>query len=206
MLTPLAISALALLSERPMHPYEMHQTLIQRREDRIVKVRPGSLYHAIDKLAELGLVRAARTEREGNRPERTTYEITERGQLALTERVAELIAAPEYEYPSFPLAISEAHNLPRRTVLDVVRRRLAALEARRTEFVDGRRELRDRELPRRYWLDLDYLIAILDAERRWLTQLVADLESGELPWIENGESTDPDRDPSASQTPEMKEN
>ncbi|HWU59288.1 MAG TPA: PadR family transcriptional regulator, partial [Microbacteriaceae bacterium] len=39
MITPLAIATLALLAERPMHPYEMYQTLIQRAEDRIVKVR-----------------------------------------------------------------------------------------------------------------------------------------------------------------------
>ena len=42
-LTPLGLAALALLAERPMHPYEMYQTLVHRREDRNVKVRPGSL-------------------------------------------------------------------------------------------------------------------------------------------------------------------
>src|SRR5437868_2840544 len=40
-LTPLAITVLALLNERPMHPYEMHQLLLARRVDRVVKVRPG---------------------------------------------------------------------------------------------------------------------------------------------------------------------
>ena len=40
-LTPLAVAALALLAEGPTHPYEMYQTLVQRSEDRLVKVRPG---------------------------------------------------------------------------------------------------------------------------------------------------------------------
>lgn len=87
-LTPLAMAALALLAERPMHPYEMYQTLIHRSEDRIVKVRPGSLYHTVARMADQGLARVTGTEREGNRPERTTYEITERGHLALAERIA----------------------------------------------------------------------------------------------------------------------
>ena len=56
-LMPLGIAALALLTERPMHPYEMYQILLLRKEDRIVKVRPGSLYHAVNKLEEGGLVR-----------------------------------------------------------------------------------------------------------------------------------------------------
>ena len=57
-LTPLAVAALALLAERPSHPYEMYQTLVQRSEDRLVKVRPGSLYHTVDRLEAHGFVRA----------------------------------------------------------------------------------------------------------------------------------------------------
>src|ERR1700759_3275317 len=56
-LTSLGISVLALLRERPMHGYEMFQTLVQRHADRIVKVRPGSLYHAVDRLTEEQLIR-----------------------------------------------------------------------------------------------------------------------------------------------------
>jgi len=183
-MTPLAMAALALLSEHPMHPYEMYQTLIQRHEDRLVKVRPGSLYHTVNKLTELGLVRVTGTDREGNRPERTTYEITERGQLALAERIADIIAAPVYEFPSFPVAIGEAHNLPKDTVIDLVRRRLKGLDVLREEAEDAFVHFGRTALPRKYWLDVSYLEAVYSAEREWLTKLVADLESGELDWAE----------------------
>jgi DNA-binding PadR family transcriptional regulator len=76
LLTPLGVSVLALLRERPMHGYEMFQTLTTRRDHRIVKVRPGSLYHVVARLAEHGLIRPSGTGRAGNRPERTTFEIT----------------------------------------------------------------------------------------------------------------------------------
>ncbi len=56
MLTPLAVSALALLNEHPMHPYEMYQSLLERHKDRIVKVRPGSLYHTVERLHAADLV------------------------------------------------------------------------------------------------------------------------------------------------------
>ena len=62
-----------------MHPYEMYQLSLQRRDHRLVKIRPGTLYHAVRRLGESGLVAALGTEREGNRPERTTYEITDAG-------------------------------------------------------------------------------------------------------------------------------
>lgn len=50
---PLAVSALGLLLERPMHPYETVQLLLARWEDRLVKVPPDSLYHVVDRLAGL---------------------------------------------------------------------------------------------------------------------------------------------------------
>ncbi|HEY0247272.1 MAG TPA: PadR family transcriptional regulator [Gryllotalpicola sp.] len=183
-MTPLGMAALALLNERPMHPYEMYQTLIQRSEDRIVKVKPGSLYHTVNKLEQLGLVRATGIDREGNRPERTTYEITEKGNLALAERIAEVIEAPEYEYPIFPVAISQAHNLPRETTINLLKRRLQRLDAWRDDLVLALRQLGRIELPRKYWLDVDYLRSQYDAERGWLRGIVADIESGDLDWNE----------------------
>ena len=106
-LTPLAVSVLALLAERAMHPYEMYQLLLDRHEDELVKVRPGSLYHTVERLDGLGHVRACGTERSGNRPERTTYEITSTGRAALRWRLLEMLNAPVNEYPEFPVALSE---------------------------------------------------------------------------------------------------
>ncbi|NKX50858.1 PadR family transcriptional regulator, partial [Arthrobacter deserti] len=126
-LTPLGVSALALLAERPMHPYEMYQLLLERWEDRVVKVRPGSLYHTVDRLAGQGYLRATGTRRAGNRPERTTYEITGEGRAILLGHLRELLAVPVNEYPRFPLALSEAHNLPRQTVIELCGQRLGLL-------------------------------------------------------------------------------
>ena len=181
-ITPLGIAALASLAERPMHPYEMYQLLIQRAEDRIVKVRPGSLYHTIDRLARQGLVRAIGTEREGNRPERTTYEITESGQLSLSERVAEMLATPVNEYPGFPLAIAEAHNLPKASVLDLLRRRIVRLRAETEFLTTGLIDIKKKNVERKFWLDVAFLKAMTEAEIAWIEGFVAELEAGEIAW------------------------
>jgi len=181
-LTPLGIAALALLAERAMHPYEMYQLLVQRREDRVVKVRPGSLYHAIDRLAWKGLVRAVGTEREGNRPERTTYEITSEGRSALTDRVSEMLATPVNEYPEFPLAIGEAHNLPRETVLHLLQCRRMRLQSESEQLATAVAHVTAKSIPRRFWLDVTYQQALLDAEIAWLDDLLTQLETGALEW------------------------
>ena len=181
-LMPLGMAALALLAERPMHPYEMYQVLLLRKEDRLVKVRPGSLYHAVNKLEEAGLVRIVGTDREGNRPERTTYEITNDGREQFLNRVEELIAEPINEYPRFPMAIGEAHNLPLDKVIQLIRTRLAALAVDREEGMSEYAEVQAKGVPTRYLLDAPYLLAMHDAEVAWLEKLIADLESGAIDW------------------------
>ena len=183
-LTPLAVAALALLAEGPTHPYEMYQTLVQRSEDRLVKVRPGSLYHTVDRLARQGLVRATGTEREGNRPERTTYEITEEGSLSLGQRVADILATPVNEFPEFPLGLGEAHNLPLETVVGLLRKRVGLIRANITMLDQVIHIIRGKNLPVKYWLDVRYLRAMAEADVATLESLIDDLDSGEISWAE----------------------
>lgn len=181
-LTPLGLAVLGLLVEGPKHPYEMFQTFVARSEDRIVKVRPGSLYHAVERLEKDGLVRATGTEREGNRPERTTYEITDAGQDRMLERITEMLAEWKYEYPEFPLAIAEAHNLPRETVIKLLQKRVLELRAqlelvgRSVDHVEGK------NLERKYWLEASYLRVIVEAETEWVENLITELENGTIDW------------------------
>lgn len=181
-LTPLAVCVLALLNERPMHPYEMYQLLLERHADRIVKVRPGSLYHTVERLAGEQFVRAKGTERSGNRPERTTYMITGEGQAALRQRVAELIRTPQNEYPAFPVVLAEAHNVDRREIIEHLRTRIVHLQGALAEmqaWLDGARTM---DVPEAYWLAVEYQHAMTTTERDWLSHLADRIESKELSW------------------------
>ncbi len=182
MLTPLAMAVLALLEERPMHPYEMYQTLLQRREDYLVKIRPGSLYHTVTRLAEQDMVRAEGTDRAGNRPERTIYRINASGSTALRARVAEIIRRPLREFPIFPLAMSEAHNLPADEVIHLLNERIGWLDNDLTEIEALHTWLTTNQVPRRYWMVIEYLRGQAEAERNWLRGVVTELSEGTLTW------------------------
>lgn len=190
-LTPLGIAALALLAERPMHPYEMYQLLLQRHEDRVVKVRRGSLYHAVDRLLEQGLAAVRGTERAGNRPERTSYEITDAGREALGSTIADILATPVNEYPRFPLALGESHHLPRHEVAALLGARVALLHAELAEIERLMTAASATGIPRLYWIDADYRATLLRAEISWLTATVAEIETGALPWLDSGAGTGP---------------
>ena len=123
-LTPIAIMALALLREDDMHPYEMMRLLRHRRDDRMVSVTNGTFYHTIARLQRAGLIDEVGSDRDGNRPERTTYTLLPAGAEAVREWLrAEL---PRVDHPiEFRVALAEAHNLERDEVIALLRERVA---------------------------------------------------------------------------------
>ena len=179
---PLGVSVLALLSEGPMHPYEMYQLLLERKEDRIVKIRPGSLYHAVARLHGQELVAEVGTDRDGNRPERTTYEITSSGRRVLVDRLAEILRAPVREYPQFTLGLSEMHNLPASEATALLRARIEDLSREIEELSGFQRLAEERRVSEIYWAGIDYTYHMLTAEVTWLTSYIERVDSGELEW------------------------
>ena len=77
--TPVALSVLNLLNERPMHPYEMRVLMRERGHDRAFQIRESSVYDTVARLADRGFIEPVEVSREGRRPERTVYAITEAG-------------------------------------------------------------------------------------------------------------------------------
>lgn len=66
---------------QPVHGYDVRRELLSWSADKWANVQPGSIYHALRKLAEEGLIREVGTEQVGGRPARTSYEITEKGSI-----------------------------------------------------------------------------------------------------------------------------
>src|SRR5215470_7487278 len=102
---PLALAVLALLFERPMHPYEMAATLKHRHKHESIKLRYGSLYTVIELLLGRGFIGAKETSRDGKRPERTIYTLTRAGCDELRDWMRELLSEPAKEFPQFEAAL-----------------------------------------------------------------------------------------------------
>ncbi|MGU3292272.1 PadR family transcriptional regulator [Williamsia sp. M5A3_1d] len=185
-MTPLAVLVLGLAAERPMHPYEMLQTLLARKEDRFANIRPGSLYHTVDRLLDRELLCVSDIERSGNRPERTVYAITEQGRSALTRRLTVLLQTPSAEYPELYLGLAEAHELPRSTVIESLAVRIDALTAERAMFTAAADQAAGRGVSEIYLLDIGCRCATLTAQIDWLTDLHSRLVDGTLSWDARG--------------------
>lgn len=197
---PLALAVLSCLWERPMYPYEMTTSLRERGKEDSIRLNFGSLYAVIKSLERHGLIEAARTEREGNRPERIVYAITEAGKLEALDWLRELVALPVKEYPAFETGLSLLPMLPPTEATTLLRERLARLDADLAERarVSGLPEVQG--LPELFLIEGSYRVAMLEAERAFVASTVARLEAGDLGgfqlWVRLHEMVSAGREPS----------
>ena len=177
---PLALAVLACLHERPMHPYEMASTMRERGKEHSIKLNYGSLYTVVDNLAKHGLIEAVEARREGRRPERTVYQLTDSGRVKLDAWMSDLLARPVKEYPQFEAALSLLPVLHPDHVLALLRERVRALEK---DIVTHRLILDAASkggLPRLLMIEGEYHLALRDTELAWVRDLADELEAGTL--------------------------
>src|SRR5262249_30255519 len=124
---PLALAVLALLFERPMHPYEMAATLKQRHKHESIKLRYGTLYTVIELLIARRFIRAKETSRDGKRPERTVYTLTALGADELRDWMRELLREPAKEFSQFEAALCLLPVLPPDEAIRLMRDRALQL-------------------------------------------------------------------------------
>ena len=189
----LALAVLAVVIERPVHPYEMASVLRTRGKDQDMPIKWGSLYTVVGNLEKHGLIEVAGSERSGARPERTVYRITAAGREELTDWVRELIGTPEREQPRFEAGLSVLGVLSPAEAIALLRTRRDALQSQ----VDGQRAAlaaTAEEVPRIFLVEDEYDLALRSAELTWLDGLLAELADGTLPgldlwqsWHETGE-------------------
>ena len=177
---PLALAVLVSLYERPMHPYEVAQTLRQRAKQESVRLNYGSLYAVVESLEKKGFIKATGTVREGKRPERTVYEITDDGSREMNDWMTELISTPAKEYPAFMAGLSFLPSLDPDDALVALRGRADALTVKLAAMRGAMKAATDAGLPRIFELENEYEVSQLAAELKYVNGLVKDMESGTL--------------------------
>jgi DNA-binding PadR family transcriptional regulator len=175
---PLALAVLALLFERPMHPYEMGLVLKQRHKEDSIKLRYGSLYTVIELLLARGFVTARETSREGKRPERTVYEITPTGRDELHDWMVDLVGQPSKEYPQFEAALSLLPVLPPDEALALLRRRLELIEDDAAILSRSIAQAGLANFPPIFLVETEYRLALMKAEQHFVAELARRIESG----------------------------
>jgi len=176
-----SLTVLCLLRTRPMHPYEMQRLIREWHKDEFLDLKRGSLYHAIERLKRSGLISPVETNREGKRPERTIYRLTERGEEEVYEWLRQLLAKPVREPSQFFAALSFLPLLAPDSVLHELQQRVFLLESEIAGLNAVLREMMPK-IGRLVLVEVEYERALREAEMAWVKSLMEDLRSGKLAW------------------------
>jgi DNA-binding PadR family transcriptional regulator len=178
----LALAVLATVVQRPMHRYEMASVMRARGKDRDMNIKWGSLYTVVQNLERSGYLEPIGITRQGARPERTMYQITDAGRDEMIAWTRELISEPEAEHTRFVAGLSVLAVLTPQEVTDLLRQRVQRL----TEALDTLRgELQQAaHVPRLFLIEDEYRVAMTQAETEWTAALLDELTAGTFPHLD----------------------
>ncbi len=172
---------LAALAKRgPMHGHQLRRDARLDRADLWSRVKPGSLYSALHRMADEGLIRALRTEQPGALPARTVYEVTDEGLRELRALRDEAFTEIDIRPDPVDLALAVSADLDRELLRGYLDDRIAALRARASHI----EHLLDRRWPDQSAADdliAEHARMRIRSEIDWHEKVLADLDKLDQP-------------------------
>ena len=169
----LILGAVALFE--PVNGYQIRRELLSWQVDRWAKTNPGSIYHGLTSLTNLGhLVRHDLV--DGGR-EVAVYELTPTGRDELRRLMIESLETVDaFQRTAFHVAFSMLPLLDRAQVVRSLTRRRVALEQTVKELADHQPGVAPPHATRSMLLWLDIAVA----ELAWLRETIEEVRSGSL--------------------------
>ncbi|RKN15790.1 PadR family transcriptional regulator [Micromonospora musae] len=171
----LVLPMLGLLVEQPAHAYDLTRRLHERYAQ--VSVTRSTVTSLLKALDRAGLLSARPAERSGNRPPRTTYELTEAGVAEFRQRVEAGLRDTAVASLDFVMAVAYVAILPADLAASVLEERadrldheLAALRAEPHGVLEV------------HMLEVAYWRAVVAAEVAWARTLVRRIRSHDIDW------------------------
>jgi DNA-binding PadR family transcriptional regulator len=165
---------------QPVHGYDVRRELLSWDVESSANIQPGSIYHALRKLSEEGLLAEVATEQVGARPARTTYRITPKGQSEFEELLRKYWWNAGPSVDPFSAAWAFVPALPRAEAIAALRNRARMLDSRaemhRAALNDKTGWTADKP-PHVAW-QFELAVVKLEAEIAWCERVADRVESG----------------------------
>lgn len=122
-LTTPDLVVLSLLSERPMHGYEINLELEMRDVKDWAGVSRPQVYYSLNKLKSLKMVSILTAKSAGEGPDRQVYRIIQKGKQALERALSETSWASQRTISPFLTWLALSSHVPRRDVQTIIEQR-----------------------------------------------------------------------------------
>ncbi|TCP56384.1 PadR family transcriptional regulator [Tamaricihabitans halophyticus] len=119
------------------HGYQVRRELQTWSADRWAKAQPGSIYHALKKMAAEGLLEVVDTEPGKAGPDRTGYRLTSEGETHYQVLLSQAVVEADPWQPQTELffaGMSLLPTMPRKQAISALRQRVTTLRAQRSNW------------------------------------------------------------------------
>jgi len=174
-LTNSELAILSLIAEKPRHGYEVETVIEERNMREWTEIGFSSIYHILRKLARQGLLIGKEGQKQGRGPARTVYHITQAGKETFYQNTIKVLSEPVVVSNPFEMGLHNLGWLQQQDALEAIHNYLQGrqdLLARIRSSAEGHHNMH-------FFLDVifDYSYTQLEAEIKWLQELVQRLEA-----------------------------
>jgi DNA-binding PadR family transcriptional regulator len=171
---------LGLLRDQPLYGYELKQIIEEQMGD-WTSIAFGSVYFALGKLSEEGLIEKVATKKEGNRPSRSIYQITQEGRAEFLRLLREVWGGLEREYFAIDIGLAFMNALPQDEIKGYLHKRLAQLGGILHYLGSHEQEqMTQPDIPSSAVAIFEHSRAHLEAELSWTKEMLEKIEQGKL--------------------------
>ena len=165
----------------PAHGYEIRRELESWHAEQWAHIAYGSIYFALNKMAEEGLVEPVSTDQVGKRPARTIYTITDAGLQEFQRLLRDYWWDPRPLIDPFQVALTFMNKMPHEELLLVLRYRADRIRAFLAAFESRTMHIYSPDTPRHILENFRLAVAHQQAELHWIEEAIAKVERGDLP-------------------------
>ena len=165
------LAILGFLKRGPIHGYEL-KSLIEKEMGDWTSIAFGSIYFALKKLTENGFVEHFDTDKNGNRPSRIIYKITDKGEKEFSRLLNELWNNSDRQYYPFDIALFFSSFISSKEALSYIDKRIYELD-----FAEKYIELHKNDqmsldnIPRIAEAVFSHSLFHISAEKEWLKSI-----------------------------------
>lgn len=164
---------LGLVNRHDTHGYEIKATAHLWGLERWAQIRDGSIYHALGKLEEEGLIEERNVEQSENNRPRYVYRITPAGRENFLALLRETLSTAPTEGRSIDLGLAFIHNLPPEERIALLKERHERLLKARADVVQGLDNLAKVEnLSPWILIGMRHSLRRIDVEIEWNLELI----------------------------------
>ncbi|MGC9315563.1 MAG: PadR family transcriptional regulator [bacterium] len=169
--TALDIFVLAMLSNGPLHGYELISKMREGNFDRWIEIGDSSVYQSLTRLESKGFVKTTEI-RIGKTPPRTVFELNKKGETYLQEGLTELLRKSPVFPDEFNIPLFASGALKKAELISALEEQKRMASAKLKEIEDVLAELKDKKSEVGVQLIYDRLLALHKAHLRWLTDAI----------------------------------